>query len=286
MSDLSFSIHNEMAKTIDYQSAEEGDEDDLFHYNQKAAALKIFDEFQTKNYVQLQAQMQSGKTGCSLFTIFKILETEMATQFFIFSGMSDTDLKNQWENDIKDHKNEYISWYQNDLSKKLKKKFIRRVEESTKNIYFCTNLNNIRNIEMIQNSIIIIDEIHYGSDDGSMIHNLFKRLGIQDILKGEECTKLQDNNIKFLTVSATRGTEDSIYNISETAQYYWGRVYMEPGWGYKSIFDYRNEGRIKSSIELVPENKNEIIEILDKYKNKKKYLILRAKKNKINIFKN
>ena len=81
MSDFIPSTHKKMAKIIELPSAEETidchtaeEYNDMFHDNQIIAALEIIDEFQTKNYVQLQAQMQSGKTGCSLFTALEMIE--------------------------------------------------------------------------------------------------------------------------------------------------------------------------------------------------------------------
>ena len=282
MSDLIHSAPKEMAKHIDYYSAEEGDVDAIFHPNQTTAALKIIDKFKTKFYVQFQAQMQAGKTGCSLFTAFKMIEKEMVKKFFIISGMSDTDLKNQWSDKIVEHKSEYMLCHQNDLSIKNKRQFCRTLTKSLSNIYFNSQLKTIINIEMLKDSIIIIDEVHYGSKQKSQIHNLFERLGIRDILEGKKCPKLEEYNIKILTVSATRATEDAVYNdLLREAKNNWGRVYMEPGRDYKGIIDYFNEDQIKTYIELVPKNENKIIELFNKYRGRKKYFAIRAvgKKN-------
>ena len=279
MSDFFPSTHKEIAEHIDYYSAEEGDVDPIFHPNQTTTALKIIDEFQTKNYVQLQAQMQSGKTGCSLFTVLEMIEKKIVSKYFILSGMSDTDLKNQWGNKIETHKDAYLDNIDNT---KYRKKLREKFNNSKNNIYFNAQLKTIKNIEMLQDSIIILDEVHYGSKQESQIHNLFKRLQIQDILEGEKCPKLEEYNIKILTVSATRASEDALYNDPlKEAKNNWGRIYMEPGPGYKSIIDYFNEDQIKTYIEFDPKNENEIIELLNKYTNQNKYFIIRAigKKN-------
>ena len=85
MSDLFLSTDKEIAEHIDYYSAEEGDVDPIFHSNQITAAHKIIDEFKTKFYAQLQAQMQSGKTGASLYTVFEMIEKKMVSKYFILS---------------------------------------------------------------------------------------------------------------------------------------------------------------------------------------------------------
>ena len=56
-----------------------------FHPNQITASNSIIDEFQDKYYVQLQAQMQSGKTGCGLYTAFKMLQDKTIQNCFIIS---------------------------------------------------------------------------------------------------------------------------------------------------------------------------------------------------------
>ena len=274
MSDLFLSTDKEIAEHIDYYSAEEGDVDPIFHSNQITAAHKIIDEFKTKFYAQLQAQMQSGKTGASLYTVFEMIEKKMVKKFFIITGMSDTDLKNQWGNKIETHQDAYLDTIDNT---KYRKKLREKFKNSKNNIYFNAQLKTIKNIEMVKDSIIILDEVHYASQQDQQIHDLFKRLQIQDILEGKKCSKLEKYNIKILTVSATRGTEDALYNDPlKEAKNNWGRVYMEPGPGYKGIIDYFNEDQIKTSIELDPKNENKIIELLNKYTNKNKYFIIRA----------
>ena len=79
-----------------------------FYPNQISAANSIINEFQTKHYVQLQAQMQSGKTGCGLYTAFQMLQNQTIQNCFIVSGMSDISLKSQWQNEIRSLGKSYI----------------------------------------------------------------------------------------------------------------------------------------------------------------------------------
>ena len=242
-----------------------------FHPNQITASKSIQTEFTNKNYVKLQAQMQSGKTACSLLTAFDMILSGTVNNCFIFSGMSDTYLKSQWIREIKNLTKEYLS--QNsindpDLSLTYKKLY--------QNVYFNRDLQKITDISQISNSILLFDEIHYGSTAGGSLHKLFNRLGLQNILEGYDCPELVINNIFILSITATRANEDAIYHNTEEAQNNWGRVYMEPGDNYKSIMDYFYENRIYPNISFENINKNKIITLFNKYKHIPKYFIIRA----------
>ena len=245
--------------------------ENIFHPNQIIASKSIQTEFTNKNYVKLQAQMQSGKTACSLLTAFDMILSGTVNNCFIFSGMSDTYLKSQWIREIKNLTKEYLS--QNsindpDLSLTYKKLY--------QNVYFNRDLQKIKDISQISNSILLFDEIHYGSTAGGSLHKLFNRLGLQNILEGYECPELVINNIFILSITATRANEDAIYHNTEEAQNNWGRVYMEPGDNYKSIMDYFYENRIYPNISFENINKNKIITLFNKYKHMPKYFIIRA----------
>lgn len=244
-----------------------------FHSNQIIASNAIIDEFNDKFYVQLQAQMQSGKTGCGLYTTFKMLQNKTIQNCFIISGMSDTSIRTQWQNEIKTLGQSYLQLYP-DTSSDLSKIF----KNLTKNVYFNRNLENITDISTISNSLIIIDEIHYGSTANGSLHKFLHKFGFQNILQGQECSILSEHNIYILSITATRANEDSIYNNenNEDVKKYWGRVYMEPGDTYKSIIDYYTQDLIHSNIKLSSENENKLIEIIQKYQSQSKYFIIRA----------
>lgn len=244
-----------------------------FHPNQIIASDAIMDEFQGKHYVQLQAQMQSGKTGCGLYTAFKMLQDKTIQNCFIISGMSDTSIKSQWQKEIRTLGQSYLQLFTDspsDLSKIFKK--------LTTNIYFNRNLQNITDISQISNSLIIIDEIHYGSTANGSLHQFLYKFGLQEILQGQECPILSENNINILSITATRANEDNIFNNeeNETVREHWGRVYMEPGDSYKSIMDYHTQGLVHSNIKLIPSNEPKLLEILQKYQSQAKYFIIRA----------
>lgn len=246
-----------------------------FHNNQIQVAKHIIHLFETgKQYILLQAQMQSGKTGASLFTMFEMIR-KYKINGYVLCGMSDVDLKTQWKDKINIHKDDYTDFIDDIEERRNIRELIKKFED---NVHFNSDLKKIKNIEDLRNSLLIIDEIHYGAKEYSQLSNVFKTIGIENILKGEYCSKLAEYNIKIISVSATRAVEDAIYNDSKNKQVkeVWGRVYMEPGDNYKGVIDYYNSEQIKPSIDFNEENRIQIIKLLKSYKSQKKYMIIRA----------
>lgn len=249
----------------------------LFHDNQITAAKKVVDAFMLFSYMMLQAMIQSGKTGVSLFIAFEMIKLGKVKNVFIISGMSDTHNKQQWKNDLDSHKREYLnsnfieSYYQD-----RKRTIEKRIDDIKDNIYFNADLKKLSQIP--PKSLIIIDEIHYGSTKNSQLHQVFSKLGYEDILHGKYCSTLIEKKIKILSVSATRAVEDNLY-FSETEHNFkenWGRVFMPPGEGYKGINDYYQNNEIYEAREINETNKDFIIEILNKYRGLRKYFVIRV----------
>ena len=78
------------------------------------------------------------------------------------------------------------------------------------NVYFNRTLEHITDISTISNSLIIIDEIHYGSTANGSLHKFLYKFGFQNILQGQECPILSEYNIHILSITATRANEDII----------------------------------------------------------------------------
>lgn len=247
---------------------------ELFHNNQIKVGNEIISKFETYNFVHLQAQMQSGKTGSSLFTAFQMIQQNKIDTFHVLSSISDTDLKNQWINKIQSHFDDYFNI--SSISDNLQLQYYNSLKTLLINsVYFGTNIKNIKSIEFLKNSLIILDEIHYGSSKNSIMSKLFERLGITSILEGEMCELLDTYNIKILAVTATAANLDSIYNNTEAPKY-WGRVYMEPGDNYKGVLDYYKSNQIHSNFNINYENLSNLMNLLCKYKPLQKYMIFRA----------
>lgn len=238
--------------------------------NQIIAADKIIKDFSQKDLVLFQAQMQSGKTGCASLVAFKMIHDKMVDSCYLFCGMNDTALKQQWKKDIKTHSSNYLK------SIPKNAELVDKFKTLPHNIYFNKDLKHIKNIEMVQNSLIIVDEIHYGAAASSALHTVFHKLGLQDIIEGNHSKELTLNNIYILSITATRANEDSLYTNYSNARKNWGRVYMEPGIGYKGVIDYYQQNLISNNFKLQPTNKDKIITILNKYIYSNKYFIIRA----------
>jgi len=251
-----------------------------FHENQINAGNQIIQEFEKFNLCHLQAQMQSGKTGSSLYAAFNLIQDNKCETLHVLSAIGDIDLKNQWIEKIQSH---FDSYFKSDLlDPKKEKQLILLRKLFSISVYFGKSIKDIKDLEFFRNSIIILDEVHYGSSNDSVISKLFKRLNISPILYGEKCDLLDKFNIKILVVSATAANLDSIYNNSEASEN-WGRVYMEPGLNYKGVLDYYNSHSIYPNFNIKCSTIDLLVSLLNKYKSQQKYLIFRAVTQKAHI---
>lgn len=251
-----------------------------FHSNQINAGNEIIEQFEKFNLCHLQAQMQSGKTGASLYTAFNLVQNNHLDTFHVLSGISDLDLKNQWIEKIKSH---FDSHFESNLLDSKEQQYMLLLKKLfSMGVYFGKSIKDINELEFFRNSLIILDEVHYGSSNDSIISKLFKRLNISSILYGENCDLLDEYNIKILVVTATGANLDSVYNNTD-ANKNWGRVYMEPGPNYKGVLDYYNSHNILSNFNITSDNIDPLVNVLNKYKSQKKYIIFRAVTQKAHI---
>ncbi len=248
----------------------------MYHTNQIKVAQNILTQFETKDYVQLQAHMQSGKTGASLFAGFSLLSTGKFTNVKIISGMSDNDLKSQWINKFDAHFDDYF--IQSGLTPEQIKYNTKLKKLNKNNVLFGVDIYKINTIEELKDTYLIIDEIHYGANEESVLDNLFIRLNIKDILIGKKCDLLKEYNIKILTVTATNANQDALYHNTDIceANLNWGRAYMEPGDNYKSIVDYYYANLIHKNFKLCEKNENLVNSLFTMYKETSTYMIVRA----------
>ena len=251
-----------------------------FHSNQINAGNEIIKQFEKFDYVHLQAQMQSGKTGASLYTAFNLVQNNNFDTFHVLSGISDLDLKNQWIEKIKSHFDSHFESNLQDTKQQKHMKLLRQLFSIS--VYFGKSIKDIKELEFFRNSLIILDEVHYGSSNDSVISKLFKRLNISSILHGEKCELLDEYNIKILVVTATAANLDSIYNNSDASEN-WGRVYMEPGPNYTSVLDYYHNHNIYPNFDIKCDNITPVVNVLNKYKKEEKYMIFRAVTQKAHI---
>lgn len=252
----------------------------LFHSNQINAAQSIIQLFNDFHFVHLQAQMQSGKTGTCLKTAFDLIDSNSIQSFYVLSAISDLDLKNQWIDKITTHFDNYFNVDPSNIPQSNYYNLLKQLLIT--NVYFGKSINHIDNLDMFRNTLIIIDEIHYGASYNSVICKLFKRLNITSILHGEYTSLLEQYNIKILVVTATAANLDAIFHNTNASDN-WGRVYMEPGLNYKGVLEYNSSNSIFPNFNINSDNIFNLIELLNKYKHLHKYFIFRAVTQKASI---
>jgi hypothetical protein len=163
----------------------------------------------------LIAKLQSGKTNTFQYVIRKMLMSRLVKQVIIISGMSDNDLKTQAEKKIK----ELNSEYKNQIAVKFNRDLPR--------------------IKGVKDTLIVLDESHYGSTKNQAVDKFLERNGIAvdgNIFKMEE----YDNYI--LTVSATPFAELSDY--SRGKNHHKEAVFLKAGDGYLGIHDFYMAGNM------------------------------------------
>jgi len=196
--------------------------------------VRDFNEPHTRrNHVILTAKMQSGKTGVCNSVVNIIsqteIESEMAVKRYIFvTGMNDCGLKRQ-------------------TSERLKKQVIGATDD---NIYIKKRNGNdckyiiLKNSDLprytgtIDNSVIFIDESHYGSGEKNVLTAFFKKNNIDWKNRNE----LISRNIYIVSVSATPFKEI----VSDTALCK-DIISLKTDSNYFGITDFITNGLIQDS---------------------------------------
>lgn len=265
---------------ISYRHTDNIKSDGYVYDNQIQAAKNIIDHFVNKTrWVLLLAETQSGKTGVLNSVPYIILSNEGYKDrlgikgydhVFILTGMSNTDLRDQFikKSMIITGSTKITILMNSDLQKIVKNTYLEDPD--------ITNRFN--------NALFIIDESHYGTDEGSMLDKFL----INTLLNLEDEEHNEKLNNYFLSVSATPMAE-SISNsfINNKKE----KVILQNGPGYYSICDmFDNKGTIEdsfvfSSIEDYY-NGGDLYSFVDRIKNVDNgYIIIRLNGNKQEILK-
>ena len=235
-----------------------------FYPNQISTAMEIYES--STRYNILSAQMQSGKTGAALYYAFKMLKDHRCGMIFIISGNRDTALRKQWGDNIVTHLRNFA---------KETDEFLK-MQECIK-IYFGQDLHKVDS-EEFKNSVCIWDESHYGQTKDQSLFRFFNRMEIYSSLKGRN-DELDAMDINILSVSATPAAELASIHYDSTPQD--KTIFqLEAGNGYRGIREFNEDGLIHKAVPILNDNKNKIIELLEKYKGLKKYMIIRAQNTK------
>lgn len=245
-----------------------------FYDNQIVAAKEVIDHFVAgRRYVLLSAQMQSGKTGCSLYVACKMLIDGDIENVFIISGSHETVLRKQWVEEIPKHLYSYCM--ENDITDE---DLIREYSERLmSNVFFRQDLAN--NLERFTEKYLILwDESHYAMQEKQKLISFFTEVGIEQALKGD-ISCLEEKNSYVLSITATRGAEQSRKigaNEGEQKVDCWGTVVLHPGEGYRGVEEIKAKNLIMPSVPINEENIEVFRSIIAKYAGQKKYIIVRT----------
>lgn len=224
----------------------------IIYDNQEECSLAIVSNLHNKKIINIMvvALTQSGKTGTMSGLIKNYLNDTTnlipIENIYIITGLSSRD----WVEQTTDR-----------MPKSIQERVFHR-----------DNLTNkfINDIKTKQNVLIIIDEIQIAAKENQTLYKAFNDAGFynkQNLLK---------NDIKIIEFTATPdGTIYDLMNWGENAL----KIKMEPGQGYTSCFDLKNQERVlqykdlcgydKKTGEvnegLVTGNINELKTHIDKY---------------------
>jgi hypothetical protein len=236
----------------------------VFHSNQVETARNILES--TTRYNVLSAQMQSGKTGTSLYYAFQMLKMGKCQRTIIMTGSRDTALREQWEENVESHLEEFAP---------TTKEF--RAMSKKVSVYFGQDLEKVDSAE-IADSVIIWDESHYGQTKDQTLFTFFSRMGIYTAIKGQN-ESLDEKNIFILSVSATPAAEISSIHYDETPQD--KTIFQLPaGEGYKGMREYHSANLIKLAPRVLPDNKPKLARWISQYIGRNKYMVIRAQNSK------
>lgn len=215
--------------------------------NQVAGALDIIQEFMnTLNccWVIMKAHMQSGKSDTYMMVGAELLRLGKVSSVVIISANTDVELKNQTEGNMTE-----LFWPP--YRKYLRSNGILDADDAEDlvvdvkgkfSVIWGTELKTKR--EILNNSLIIWDESHYGQSNNQMIDDWFRVQGISP--DGSGCA---NGNI-VLSVSATPFSECiDIDKHGQTKKV----VHLSPGsgyWGVKDMLD--NDAILPLDMEQLP----------------------------------
>jgi len=249
--------------------------------NQIQTAKEIILNFYNKynRWILLFAEMQSGKSG-TFFSIpyiiarnkslIKELNIDMfddEINVYLITGMNEKELIQQFEYDI-------VSFTGMDIKKNIfhnseMQKFISKDEN-----YWSIDDKKIIN-RMRKNSLILIDESHYGSDKNQILNTFLNK--ILNVSVNDE-TSLYNNNIYVVSISATPMSEyitDVLYDKRKT-------VALKNSQNYYGILDMFKNTKIKQSFNLnTDDGINELLNTINSY-DKNGYILIRSTTNQQN----
>jgi hypothetical protein len=193
----------------------------------------LFDNIVNNVYYQLLlAQMQSGKTGTYLFAACELLRNEIKKKVVIISGNREKALKNQTVNLVP-----FLKKYENYLNDCGFPHGYSVITELSSKISVVWG-GDLKKAFISDNSLIIIDESHYGQDHNQQLNQFLIKSGLSATGNIEE---LKSKNIHIISVSATPFSEIVANNNKSQGKEI---VRFVPSSQYKSVKNMVDAGLI------------------------------------------
>lgn len=189
----------------------------IIYDNQEECSLAIVSNLHNRKIINIMivALTQSGKTGTMSGVIKNYLNDTThlipIVNIYIITGLSSRD----WKEQTKDR-----------MPKSIQDRVFHR---DNLRDYFVNDIKNKQNV------LIIIDEIQIAAKENQTLFKSFHEAGFYNK------QNLLNKDIKIIEFTATPdGTIYDLMNWGENAL----KIKMEPGQGYTSCFDLKNQGRI------------------------------------------
>ena len=248
-----------------------------FHPNQKTAAEEILGHFNDGvRYVQLSAQMQSGKTGCALYVAFDMLERGTVDKVFVISGSAETELREQWREKFPIHLANFCQM--RNITDKKRVKELGQIFDN--GIVWRTAL--LKNADLFDSRYLVVwDESHFATTEKQTLHKFYDQVGLMSCIQGDT-TDLVAKDSYMLSVTATRCAEQSKFAgaTDGVAATDWAMVVMRPGDSYRGVQEIKARGLLHPSVTVSEENMVRVRTVFEKYRDQKKFIVMRCDQNK------
>ncbi len=207
-----------------------------FSIQQNTAAEELTRDYREKGirYAILISQCQAGKTGAYQRAIQLMFENCSITHAYIVCGSSELQLRQQAEDDTKEHNAVYYR----------ERGYVRGENEQTIQVYFH---QDFKTAELdIKNALIVVDESHLVQQ---VKQELSKFLAKYRITMDGNSATLDANNTYIMSVDATPYSEVAAIRHEETPYAKIQQVLI-PGTGYVGNVHHYYAGRIIPSFSL------------------------------------
>lgn len=197
---------------------------DIYYENQEVTADQIVEaiDFDDIIFQMVCGVCQSGKTGCMLATIEKLLQPNNRVKpenIFVVTGLSDV----EWVAQTK-----------------------KRLPINDANVIHRGQFNKSTvRFKDLENAVLIIDECQIACKEEMGLDKLLERVGLKDL------AYLKENNVNIVEFSAT---PNSTLNDIEHWDTYTKKHFMKPGEGYKGHSWLITNQRLRQAKDLFISN--------------------------------